>query len=63
MTVAAGRAMARHKQDIEREKVKKKALREAKQAKNKAKKEEYAAGVLARKEERLRKKAKKELER
>ena len=55
--------MARHKQDIEREKIEKKALREVKQAKNKAKKEEYAAGVLACKEERLRKKAKKELER
>jgi hypothetical protein len=55
--------MARHKQDIEKEKVEKKALREAKQAKNKVKREEYAAGVLACKEERLRKKARKELER
>ena len=46
MTVTTSRTMARHKQNIKREKVEKKALREAKQAKNKAKKEEYAAGVL-----------------
>ena len=55
--------MARYKQDIKREKAEKKAACEIKQAVNKVKQEEYAVGVKACKEERLRKKAEKELER
>ena len=37
MTVAKGRVIARHKQDVEREKAEKKAAREIKQAANKVK--------------------------
>ena len=55
--------MACYKQDIKREKVKKKALYKAKQAKNKAKRKEYIIGVLVYKEKTRSKKAKKELER
>ena len=62
ITIAKGRAIARYKQDVEREKAEKKAAREVKQAVNKAKQEEHATGVKARKEERLQKKAEKELE-
>jgi len=54
--------IACYKQDVKREKAEKKAAREVKQAVNKAKQEEHAAGVKACKEERLWKKAKKELE-
>jgi len=62
MTVAEGRVMARHKQDVKREKAEKKAAREIKRAANKVKQEEHAAGVKACKEERLQKKAEKELD-
>ena len=54
--------MACYKQDVEREKAEKKAVCKVKQAVNKVKQEEHAAGVKACKEERLWKKAEKELE-
>ena len=62
MTITKGRVIACYKQDVKREKAEKKAAREVKQAVNKAKQEEHAAGVKAYKEERLQKKAEKELE-